>query len=230
MILIITSSMCALVFFIGLVLLFFTNIFGFSDINNCGGFLKQCVDVPYGVTECVDSKCSFTCDTGYSILDGACTIGEGEGEGVVENGGASGICKSDVNGGVCTLPMYSPDEKYSLYFKAHSIGGTVKADSKGELIISNNERVIQQTLPSKDTTNQGPYTLIMQSDGNAVVYRDPVKAGNHVWFSDTWLKGTGPYQLRLQNDDGNLAVWDSNGSFLWDRLGHSGLPKDGSIV
>ena len=52
--------------------------------------------------------------------------------------------------------------------------------------------------------------LVMQKDGNVVLYKDEIKDGKATWDSKTsTMKGKGPFVLKMQ-DDGNLAAY--NGS------------------
>ena len=56
----------------------------------------------------------------------------------------------------------------------------------------------------------GPYELVMQSDGNLVIYGSQ----GPTWASGTYGKGVAPYKLAMQ-EDGNLVVYDSRGSATW---------------
>jgi hypothetical protein len=66
---------------------------------------------------------------------------------------------------------------------------------------------------SSRTMNKGvaPRRLIMQTDGNLVLYD---KNGSVVWNSRTSLKGSGPFTLIMQ-DDGNLVIYEENGNYTW---------------
>jgi hypothetical protein len=64
---------------------------------------------------------------------------------------------------------------------------------------------------SQMTSSNGEYILIMQGDGNLVLY----KTGQGViWATNTEGKGKGPYKLVFQSDN-NLVIYDSIGSVLW---------------
>lgn len=63
--------------------------------------------------------------------------------------------------------------------------------------------------------------LVMQSDGNLVLYRtESYPPGSSatsyypVWASNTWNMGTGPYRATMQGD-GNFVVYDSVNRPLW---------------
>ena len=62
-----------------------------------------------------------------------------------------------------------------------------------------------------DTVTQGSVKLIMQTDGNLVLYGAD---GASLWSSGTFGKGTGPYRATMQ-PDGNLVLYDSTNSPLW---------------
>ena len=57
----------------------------------------------------------------------------------------------------------------------------------------------------------GPYRLVMQDDGNLVVYDT---YGVATWASDTCRKGSKPHRLIMQ-DDGNLVVYDGGSAPTW---------------
>ena len=60
-------------------------------------------------------------------------------------------------------------------------------------------------------STNGNFRLVMQSDGNAVVYEN----SRPIWASNTNNRGTGPYRLILQ-DDSNFVLYDSKNNALWD--------------
>jgi len=104
--------------------------------------------------------------------------------------------------------------------------------------------VCTETCREELTSFNNKYRLIMQTDGNLVLYENntlvwktdtygtdtaPYKLvmqgdgnlviyGNTkaVWSTGTSGKGTGPYKLVMQGD-GNLVIYDKNGSAIWDR-------------
>ena len=66
----------------------------------------------------------------------------------------------------------------------------------------------------------GRYRLIMQLDGNLVLYaRGTTGYQTPVWSSDTPGRGTPPHKLLLQGD-GNLVVYDVNSVPIWDTSTH----------
>ena len=67
--------------------------------------------------------------------------------------------------------------------------------------------------PKLTTSDVGPYNMVMQSDGNLVIYDSstPMQA---VWNTGTNGKGVAPYTLIIQ-DDRNIVVYDSKMTPLW---------------
>lgn len=79
------------------------------------------------------------------------------------------------------------------------------------------------------TSLDGRFTLIMQSDGNLVLYRNGV---GPLWASHT--VGTGAIQAVMQSD-GNLVLYTANNSPVWasNTVGGSSillLQNDGNLV
>ena len=60
-------------------------------------------------------------------------------------------------------------------------------------------------------TPGAPYQLVMQGDGNLVIYN---KNGASTWASDTNNKGRSPYTLYL-DDNGKLSIIDATGLSIW---------------
>ena len=60
-------------------------------------------------------------------------------------------------------------------------------------------------------TPGAPYQLVMQGDGNLVIYN---KNGASTWASDTNNKGRSPYKLYL-DDNGKLSIIDATGLSIW---------------
>ena len=67
------------------------------------------------------------------------------------------------------------------------------------------------------------YKLIVQADGNLVLYKipshaigtpGPLDSTHAIWASQTWQKGTGPYSLVMQEDN-NLCLCDRDGNCTW---------------
>jgi hypothetical protein len=77
--------------------------------------------------------------------------------------------------------------------------------------------VIQSGILTSGATNHGDrvtrgvLTLVMQTDGNLVLYGDKNAA---LWESGTSKKGTAPYRAIMQ-PDGNFIVYDSGNAPLW---------------
>ena len=57
------------------------------------------------------------------------------------------------------------------------------------------------------------YSLVMQGDGNLVIYND---AGEPTWATDT--DGEGATKYIMQND-GNLVLYKTNDKAVWDSYG-----------
>jgi hypothetical protein len=102
----------------------------------------------------------------------------------------------------------------------------------------------RETCREKLTSTNNKYRLIMQSDGNLILYENNTivwKTGTNgtdtapyklvmqgdgnlviygktkaVWSTGTSGRGTAPYTLVMQGD-GNLVIYDKNGTAIWDR-------------
>jgi hypothetical protein len=92
---------------------------------------------------------------------------------------------------------------------------------------ANQKLNINDTLiPDNNTT-----TLIMQGDGNLVLYRNDNKVA--LWSSNTWGK---PVTSAIMQGDGNFVCYDNNGVAYWatGTWGHPGsyiiLQDDGNLV
>ncbi len=59
--------------------------------------------------------------------------------------------------------------------------------------------------------SSGPYSLVMQNDGNLVVL-DGIQ--RPLWASNTGGEGTGPFKFKI-GEDGNMTVTGSNGQITW---------------
>ena len=67
------------------------------------------------------------------------------------------------------------------------------------------------------TSDNNGYRLIMQSDGNLVLYcSEHMVPQNAIWSSNIYNKSpfVGPYRLVMQ-DDGNLVVYDTHNRAIW---------------
>ena len=67
-----------------------------------------------------------------------------------------------------------------------------------------------ETCEINTTSVDGKYNLVMQSDGNLVIYEGSVVH----WATGTNGSGTAPYRLVMQGD-GNLVIYDKNDSVVW---------------
>ena len=96
--------------------------------------------------------------------------------------------------------------------------------------MSNTLRMGQSLTPGqKLTSNNGTYTMTLQTDGNFVLY----KGTTALWSSDT--QGKASAKVTMQ-DGGDLQVLDASGNVLWhsDTPGEPGgfliLQEDGNAV
>ncbi|CAG8757786.1 15042_t:CDS:1, partial [Racocetra persica] len=77
----------------------------------------------------------------------------------------------------------------------------------------------------------GKYRLVMQTDGNLVLYDGPTA----LWQSCTCGKGDGPYRMVLQTD-GNLVVYAGNGLPMWtsntcnEQVSYLAVQNDANVV
>jgi len=67
-----------------------------------------------------------------------------------------------------------------------------------------------ETCQITTTSENGKYLLVMQDDGNLVIYEGTVAK----WSSGTHGKGTKPYKLVMQGD-GNLVIYDNSNDAIW---------------
>ncbi|EGC32239.1 hypothetical protein DICPUDRAFT_38686 [Dictyostelium purpureum] len=68
-------------------------------------------------------------------------------------------------------------------------------------------------------TKDRKFHLVMQPDGNLVIYSGPHYPANSLWASNTDGKGHGPYRLIMQGD-GNLCIYDSHSVCTWSSGTH----------
>ena len=80
-----------------------------------------------------------------------------------------------------------------------------------------------QTLAADQeiTSNDGKASLIMQGDGNLVLYEATSGGTRALWASDTWGN---PGSSAVMQGDGNLVVYAPDGNPLWasDTWGNPG--------
>lgn len=112
-------------------------------------------------------------------------------------------------------PTYTGTPNPLIAGTANPMGGTINPSytptviplsslsSAGANILNDNG-----TLSSPD----GQYSVVMQHDGNLVMYRTTDRAP--VWASHTAGQGTAPFQLNLAQN-GNMCVYDTNNSVEW---------------
>lgn len=60
------------------------------------------------------------------------------------------------------------------------------------------------------------YTLVMQNDGNLVIYKTPngTTTTSPIWSTGTQGKGTAPYRCLMQADN-NIVVYDNVNNLIW---------------
>lgn len=61
---------------------------------------------------------------------------------------------------------------------------------------------------------KGPFQLILQKDGNLVLYKETDKKPKPIYATQTQNKGKGPWRLVL-TDDGILEIIDSLWEVIW---------------
>jgi hypothetical protein len=86
----------------------------------------------------------------------------------------------------------------------------------GEIIVSDIHLIDEFATPTtasgqKIWSPNGTYTLIIQSDGNLVLYDG---SSTNIWQSNTTDKGTAPYKAVMEST-GNFVVYDKNNTNLW---------------
>jgi hypothetical protein len=126
----------------------------------------------------------------------------------VVNASGTAVPQTAVSGGICTqasLPAASLAEWSVVAGAAPSgtPGCTGSTSSCGELT-ANQELTSNQSLASCN----GDYTLIMQGDGNLVLYQ----GSTALWASGT--VGSGADEAIMQGD-GNFVLYTSSGSAVW---------------
>lgn len=91
-----------------------------------------------------------------------------------------------------------------------------------------------QTLQQSQQLQNGPFTFVMQGDGNLVDYvHEPNGQTYPLWSSGTWGH---PGAYVVMQGDGNLVVYTASGTPIWasNTWGHPGavavLEQDGSLV
>src|SRR5262245_41889895 len=89
----------------------------------------------------------------------------------------------------------------------------------------------QLNINDQMVSNNGLVNLIMQGDGNLVLYRTHFRRA--LWASDTWQS---PVDRAILGEDGNLVACSADGTSYWatGTDGHPGasvvLQDDGNLV
>jgi hypothetical protein len=60
----------------------------------------------------------------------------------------------------------------------------------------------------------GRYTLILQGDGNLVIYKDAIIASNVIWYTNTY--GNPQISAAIMQTDGNFVLYDNNYTPYWN--------------
>lgn len=104
----------------------------------------------------------------------------------------------------------------STWFKAFVNQNAAAQKIKDKLYVKDQNLWVKSEMSalwSSGSQNKGtaPYRLMMQADGNLVVY----DSGNTpVWNASSNNRGNTPFRLTVQND-GNVAIYESGGSAIW---------------
>jgi hypothetical protein len=177
----------------------------------------------------------ITSGTAYddSITVSPAGLGLASGTYHVVNASGTAVPQEAVSGGICTeadLPAASLTE-WSVVAGAAPSGTATPSNCAGSTsptcgtLTANQELTANQSL----TSCNGDYTLIMQGDGNLVLYQ----GSTALWASNT--AGTAADEAIMQGD-GNFVVYTSSGSALW-ASGTAGNPgaylvvqNDGNVV
>jgi hypothetical protein len=97
----------------------------------------------------------------------------------------------------------------------------VKSD--GNLVLNDNGREIWSRMKdSKRKSGEGPFRLLLQEDGNAVLYNC---SNEWLWQTDSVGKGVARYALKVTNE-GEVVLHDSRGTVLWSSLWKSRTCED----
>ena len=75
----------------------------------------------------------------------------------------------------------------------------------------------QTLMPGQSIkSNNGKAELVMQGDGNLVLYEAVTGGGRVLWATDTWnIPGAAGSRVVMQ-DDGNLVIYTPNNQPIWD--------------
>jgi len=100
------------------------------------------------------------------------------------------------------------------YIQSKTYSYITRLEHDGELVVYMNDHFHPKNAlwRSKKTGGQKPYRLVMQEDGNLVIYDIQNK---DIWESGTDGKGSKGHGLVMQ-DDGNLVIYDGANIPIWD--------------
>jgi|DEB0MinimDraft_4_1074332.scaffolds.fasta_scaffold25755_2 hypothetical protein len=87
-----------------------------------------------------------------------------------------------------------------------------EAENTGAMIIDVANGICRGTCPGTLTSQNQMYRVVMQNDGNLVIYD---RQDKYHWSSGTSGQGTAPYKFVMQ-EDGNLVIYDVDGSSTWN--------------
>jgi hypothetical protein len=188
----------------------------------------------------VTSSTSYTSGVTFNIAG----LGLNAGSYHLTNASGAVIAQTAVTGGVCASPNLQPASLVQWNLVAGAIpagtptasacsGGNpppncgtltanqslgsnqslVSCDGRFNLIMQSDGNLVlymgSTPLWASNTVNSGATKAIIQGDGNFVLY---TSAGSPVWASNT--AGNSGARLTLQND-GNLIVYSASGAVLW---------------
>ena len=149
------------------------------------------------------------------------------------NGSGTVIPQEAVSGGVCAAADLSAASlaEWSVVSGAIPSGTATPSGCGGTTTSSCGTLTANQQLDANQSlvSCDGDYNLIMQGDGNLVLYQ----SGTALWASNT--AGTAADEAIMQGD-GNFVVYSSSGSALWatGTNGNSGayleVQNDGNVV
>jgi hypothetical protein len=87
-----------------------------------------------------------------------------------------------------------------------------EAENTGATMIDVANGICRGTCPGTLTSQNQMYRVVMQNDGNLVIYD---RQDKYHWSSGTSGQGTAPYKFVMQ-EDGNLVIYDVDGSSTWN--------------
>jgi hypothetical protein len=159
---------------------------------------------------------------------------------IVARGGGSTLQKTEIQPSAATseawtmvdavgntaTPLFG-DGFIEIYYGAQTPPPQAEPPTSPDLLISGQGLLRGQSLTSSD----GRFTLILQNDGNLVIY-DP--SNQPLWASNTW--GHPEAAEAIMQNDGNFVVYDVAARALWstNTSGNPGawviMQSDGNLV